>query len=219
MEKAFVEFDKKCSIDEIYNELLYYKKEGIMVSCKYKDYYLENNNDDKLRMKIEQIKMEMNDSEYKNHKSEEEITKAIEQILLYELGASARVRYWINSTKDCVKDDSKILWEIRCYQYLKNHILTEEEIIYICYVLSSLEITNNELEFIGSFKNNLFYCPNSNCFEWLLKMLEEFSSKQDFLQNNLYKFETNYIKKPEISESVQKMKEYVLKLRSEGKNI
>ena len=165
MKKQFIEleFDKNTSIDDILEELIYYKKLGITAKCKVNGKILSNDNEKELQKEIESIeKSRINNDIHETNENKELELKC--KLICKKYQYPKIVRYWIEKTKSVITLEKHLEWDIFCYETMTNYFENlkqecdnEQEIeklktyfyktiIYISLILIKLNETNNQLE-------------------------------------------------------------------------
>ena len=165
MKKQFIEleFDKNTSIDDILEELIYYKKLGITAKCKVNGKILSNDNEKELQKEIENIeKSRINNDIHETNENKELELKC--KLICKKYQYPKIVRYWIEKTKSVITLEKHLEWDIFCYETMTNYFENlkqecdnEQEIeklktyfyktiIYISLILIKLNETNNQLE-------------------------------------------------------------------------
>ena len=84
MAEICLNYDENTTLDEIYEELVYYKKKNTNVCTYYKGHKLSNQNLEELKTLIERLKLNMNEAEYsvyaKKQKEEESVLRKLFKI-------------------------------------------------------------------------------------------------------------------------------------------
>lgn len=103
-----IEFNENNTLDDIYEELMNYKNNGIIATCKYHQIILSNANE-QLKSLIEKLKLNLSDDEYKEY--------AIEKTILQSMKSTSKiVKYYIERGASFIEDESQQeSFKLECY--------------------------------------------------------------------------------------------------------
>lgn len=102
-----LEFDDDATLDDIYEELMNCKKQGILSICKHKGILLSNENENVLKSLIDRLKLNMTETEYSNSIEEEKNKMLDYSILATMITAPKVLRYYVERGAIFITEQSK----------------------------------------------------------------------------------------------------------------
>ena len=119
MEKGFMlDFNNDVTLEEIFNELMNYKKQGIIASCTYHDVRLSNENEEELRLSIDRLKTDLYNAD---NKTEQDIkNKKIMDYKIYTtmISAPKLLKYYVERGALFLSDEqAKNSFIVECYYW------------------------------------------------------------------------------------------------------
>jgi len=185
MAEICLDFDENTTLDELYEELFYYKKKNTNVCTYYKGHKLSNQNLEELKTLVERLKLNMNEAEYsvyaKKKKEEENISKFADEITYQKAKTKEIIRFWINTAKESVSNNLKTYFEISCYNHLSLSLIDGDFIIAVSKIIIKLDECDNEREIRNFLREIIANLPLAIDFDLFLAFLKKFAKKQYFL--------------------------------------
>jgi len=121
MEKIlFLEFYDDTTLEEIYEELMYYHQNRQLAETIYKGITLSNVDIDELKDTVTRLELGLTPEEYEEYKKYEQ--KSHNQFNLYITRQRTPyiVRYWIERVSDTITSSKKEEWEMCCYSLISS---------------------------------------------------------------------------------------------------
>lgn len=113
-----VEFDPNLGLQNIFDELMNYKRAGVIARCKYNDVILSNEDEKKLSMQVDRLEKGMDEKEYIQFIEQERKRKKDYQKLQNMLSSQNIVKYYIERAKSLISDKQCMDdWVDTCYSY------------------------------------------------------------------------------------------------------
>ena len=205
MKEVVFEIDDSLPLEEIFDELLYYRKIGVYAYCTYKGIKLDNKlADNVLRKRIDMIKQNMNKEEYDSYELETKRKKNVDNIILKKLTINPSTRFWINSVIKYLPDDLKTTWEYDCYYKLLYDFIKEETIKYIAFLITAFYTEQSENELLKAVRLVFLFLNDSQEINEVIYFLKKYSTNQEVLEKYVYSsidkgIPTNFDSKKEFS--------------------
>lgn len=196
MEKILLlEFNNNTPLQDIYEELIYYHKQGQLAQTSYKevnqsnkDNYkvitLSNEDINKLKDTITRLELGLTEEEYQQYKKQEEQKHKQFKLYYARINTPYIVRYWIERVSDTIGTSKSEEWKLFCYDLIKSAYENDD--------LSKKLLKSYYQSIISASKIILAIDTYDNNFDEdeLRKVIdEEFSDiTDDFEMNNKYLF-------------------------------
>lgn len=119
MEKILeLEFSNDVTLDEIYEELKHYKLQGIIATCKYKNFILSNENDHDLNFLFNRLKLNMSENEYHAYLEKVAKKKMDYDILSSMISAPKLLKYYVERGSIFLAESSQQdTFVLECYYW------------------------------------------------------------------------------------------------------